>query len=165
MTKCDYDEEEELNKVVWRALNWRHVSKKVIREKVKRGWDVNELCGDVLESITPLFYACGKNNREAVKALLELGADPNIKGLDTNPLNRHRDNYCGGFYPSISLIDRVDDIKIARDLIVHGAKVTPVQMREVELRDKERRGIPVERVAKHSKIKIGKAILKQNQRG
>ena len=134
--KYNYDEQEELKKENWRDLQWKFVSPKVINEMVKKGLDVNNKVtwwvGRYSCLYTPLHFACESGNLQAVKALLQKGANPNAKGgydYPTREKVRKR---------NVLPIDLVKDIDIAHCLIQHGAKVSAEKLERIkEIADKK----------------------------
>ncbi len=142
--KCLYNEEKELKKTRWDDLTWEFVSEKVIKEMVKKGLDVNQVWQRFSYSNdeSPLLHACEYSNMEAVKTLVELGADPNLKlnNRDKRKIDPETGKGYGVPLPLFA-IDEVRDMEIANYLIEHGAKVTPTQKYWVKRRDKNRKGI------------------------
>ena len=150
--KYEYNEKKELEKTNWKDLTWEFVSGKVIKEMVKKGLDVNENINIYTEwregggyhqiksssRRYPLQFACAKDNIEAVKALIELGADPNKAG---NNFQRGSSWSDDGESTPVPVIDSVQSLEIANYLIEHGMKVTPKQMLQVKKRDKKRSGL------------------------
>lgn len=80
-----------------------------IQRELAAGADVN---GFDEENLTPLFYACGADDVELAKQLLEKGADPNIDGQSVLPL---------------TAVASMDDVKLVRLLLDFGAKL-PLQL-------------------------------------
>ena len=130
LEKCDYDEQEELKKENWRDLQWTFVSPKVINEMVKKGLDVNDKViwwvGRRSCLYTPLHFACQAGNLQAVKALLQKGANPNVKGgYDYPTREKVRER-------NVLPIDLIEDIDIAHCLIQHGAKVSAEKLERIK---------------------------------
>ena len=131
--KYRYDEKAELEKDNWEELNWEFVSSKVIHKMIKKGLKVNDRAyyemnladGQIYNYMKPIHLACKAGNINAVKVLLEEGADPNSMATFARK----------EYYP----IDFVKSMGIANLLIDYGAKVSQEQLDKVKKEEQKRK--------------------------
>ncbi|XP_077977942.1 uncharacterized protein LOC144433508 [Glandiceps talaboti] len=92
-----------------------------IRDLVKNGADVNAIAKEL--QITPLYMACGAGRLEAVKVLLELGADVMMRSGDHGGTCLHRASEWGHYNIVRYLINErcFDDINIKNIKYEHTA--------------------------------------------
>ena len=122
-----------MKKQLWQVINWKEVTKEDIDLFFTSHFDVNQSVPEEEFGVyvNPLFYAIYDANYQAIKALLEKGANPNavLKSLDET-------------LPDVPLMACVYSPKIRKLMVEHGAKIPTQQTPPVKPEPQKTKTVP-----------------------